>query len=36
MTKVRIIAHQMPQDRPVADIDERLWDGVGVLAQART
>ena len=28
-----VVAHQVPNDRPVADRDERLWNGLGMLAQ---
>ncbi len=31
---VRVIAHQVPDQRPVADRDQRLRDGVRMLAQA--
>ena len=35
MAEVRVVAHQVPEDRPVADVDQRLRNRVGVLAQAR-
>ena len=31
--EVCVVAHQVPDDRPVADRDERLWNGFGMLAQ---
>ena len=34
VAEVRVVAHQVPEDRPVADVDERLGNRVGVLAQA--
>src|SRR6185503_8266824 len=33
MAEVRVIAHEVPQDRPMADIDQRLWNGVRVLPE---
>src|SRR5450631_3461475 len=35
MTEVRVVAHEVPNDRSVADVDQGLWDGVGVFAQSR-
>ena len=34
--EMRVVAHQVPDDRPVADVDERLRDRVRVLAQPRS
>src|SRR5438128_1002318 len=31
---VRVIAHQVPQNGTVADVDQRLGNGVGMLAQS--
>ena len=33
--EVRVVAHEVPEDRPVADVHERLRNGVRVLAQSR-
>ena len=33
VTVVRVVAHQVPEDRPDADVDQRLGDGVRVLPQ---
>ena len=35
VAEVRVVAHQVPEDRPVADVHQRLRDGVRVLAQPR-
>src|SRR6185369_4800628 len=33
--EVGVVLHQVPEDRPVADLDHRLGDLAGVLTQAR-
>src|SRR5262245_47744637 len=35
VAEVRVVAHEVPDDRPYADVDERLRQGVRMLAQAR-
>ena len=35
VAEVRVVAHQVPEDRPVADVDERLGNRVGMFAQTR-
>ena len=33
MPEVCVVAHQVPDYRPVANRDKRLWNGLGMLAQ---
>ena len=36
VAEMRVVAHQVPEDRPMTDVDEGLGNRLGMLAQART